>query len=231
MESSRTILRPLFAPLIILGIVSWLFLDIPLSYRVFLNPVPALREVTWVLGRPGQTTFWIVGCIFVWILARRKSSFCPTHFRDPGELNRFFLQLAVGLIISGIVVTLLKYIVGRPRPSEFFLRGVIMFQHFSNSPRYASFPSGHSQTVWCGIATLLLFFPRYRKLLIVLGILGCIGRIIMLRHYPSDIFAGALIGIWGAAAAQVFAASTWLTNFFKSRLGIVIGQSSTAEKG
>jgi membrane-associated phospholipid phosphatase len=230
MESSRTTLRPLFAPLIVLGIISWLFLDIPVSHRVFLNPVPALREVTWVLGRPGQTTFWIVGCIFVWILARRESSYCPTHFRDPGELNRFFLQLAVGLIISGIVVTLLKYIVGRPRPSEFFLRGVIMFQHFSHSPRYASFPSGHSQTVWCGIATCILFFPRYRKLLIFLGVLGCIGRIIMLRHYPSDIFAGALIGIWGAAAAQVFVTRAWLTRSFETRFGIVIGQSDTSSK-
>ena len=231
MESSRTILRPLFTPLIILGIISWIFLDIPVRDYIYANPVPLLRTVTWVLGRPGQTTFWIVGCIFVWILARRKSSFCPARFLETGELNRFFLQLAVGLIISGIVVTLIKYIIGRPRPSEFFGSGAILFQHFSHSPRYASFPSGHSQTVWCGIATCILFFPRYRKLLIVFGILGCIGRIIMLRHYPSDIFAGALIGIWGAAAAQVVAANTWLTHFFESRFGIVIGQSSEERNG
>jgi len=53
----------------------------------------------------------------------------------------------------------------------------------------------------------------------------------MLRHYPSDIFAGALIGIWGAAAAQVVAANTWLTHFFESRFGIVIGQSSEERNG
>jgi membrane-associated phospholipid phosphatase len=224
MESPRTILRSFFVPLIILGITSWIFLDIPLRNYIHANPLPILREVTWVLGRPGQTTFWIVGCILVWILARRESPYCPTIFRVSGERNRFFLQLAIALLVSGIVVTLLKYAVGRPRPSEFFRSGAILFNHFSNSARYASFPSGHSQTVWCGIATCLLFFPSYRRLLIVLGVLGCIGRIIMLRHYPSDIFAGALIGIWGAAAAQAVVASTWFTRFFETRFGIVIGQ-------
>lgn len=209
MESSRTLLRSLIIQFFVLGAFSWLYLDIPLRTYINEHPVPLLRTTTWLLGRPGQTTFWIVGGILITALARWRPRYCPVIFRESAVRNRFFLHLGIAFIVSGITVTAMKYAVGRPRPSEFLRSGAVLFHHFSTSPRYASFPSGHSQTVWGGVATCLIFFPRYRAILLVVGILGCIGRIVMLRHYPSDVFAGAIVGIAGAIIAQRIVAGAW----------------------
>lgn len=208
---------------LIAGPLSWLYVDVPLRNFINAHPSEPLRWITWLLGRPGQTTFWIVGCVLVWALAHRHSPYCPSRFRDPHTLRRFILQLVVAFTLSGIVVTLIKYGVGRPRPSEFFRSGAIAFHPFDSSPRYASFPSGHAQTVWAGVATCILFFPEANAWLLLAGILGCVGRVVMLRHYPSDICAGAIIGIWAALTAQKIVMSPRVIAWITPRWRVFIG--------
>lgn len=201
-QSPNTFLRSIIFITLLGGIVSWLCIDIPLRDYLYAHPNELLRWTTWVLGRPGQTVFWVVGCLLMSVLAYRHSPYCPALFRDTSVLRQFCIQLVIALTLSGLIVTFVKYGVGRPRPSEFFRSGAVAFHPFDSSPRYASFPSGHSQTVWAGVATCLLFFPHARVWLVVAGIFGCVGRVVMLRHYPSDICAGAIVGIWGALAAR-----------------------------
>lgn len=221
-KAPTTLLKHLMLVALLGGIFSWVFVDISLRDFINAHPIELVRSITWILGRPGQTTFWIVGCIAVWVLARRHSRYCPSVFREPHTLNRFFLQLSIALLLSGLIVTLVKYGVGRPRPSEFFRSGAIAFQPFNSSPRYASFPSGHAQTVWAGVATCILFFPQSRVWLIIAGIFGCVGRVIMLRHYPSDICAGAIIGTWAALAAHQVVISPRVIGWITPRLRVFV---------
>ena len=50
---------------------------------------------------------------------------------------------------------------------------------------------------------MAFYYPRYRILLIALPILTALSRIYIGVHYPSDVLAGALIGMGGTAMAVI----------------------------
>jgi membrane-associated phospholipid phosphatase len=57
-----------------------------------------------------------------------------------------------------------------------------------------SFPSGHAAYAFMMASLLAVWFPRYRFIFFIIA--GFIGwtRIYLALHYPTDIFAGALLG-------------------------------------
>ncbi|GAB5406923.1 MAG: hypothetical protein Aurels2KO_51540 [Aureliella sp.] len=64
--------------------------------------------------------------------------------------------------------------------------------------RQRSFPSGHSATAWALAIGLSLAFPRATGVFIFLAVLASIQRISSGAHYPSDVFAGAVIACLSA---------------------------------
>ncbi|MBZ9998717.1 MULTISPECIES: phosphatase PAP2 family protein [unclassified Mesorhizobium] len=104
-----------------------------------------------------------------------------------------FLALsAVGL--SGLLVNVLKYAVGRARPLYFQDLGVLSLRPFAFDARFAGFPSGHATTMGAVFGILLLLFPR--RWYIALPITACIAstRVFVGAHYPSDTVAGFGLG-------------------------------------
>ena len=65
-----------------------------------------------------------------------------------------------------------------------------------------SFPSGHTASSFAAAASLAVAYPGYAPLLLSLSTAVGFSRIYLGHHYPSDVAAGAIVGLaFGAAAA------------------------------
>ena len=100
----------------------------------------------------------------------------------------------VSIALSGILVNLIKVIAGRFRPERYFKDDAFGFDFFHISHDMTSFPSGHSATALGAAAAMAILFPRFAVWFYLLGIAIMSSRVVIVRHYPSDILVGGLIG-------------------------------------
>lgn len=120
-----------------------------------------------------------------------------------------FVFLGVG--VPGLLTNLLKRLVGRGRPTEFEASGAFSFQNLLNDWTFQSFPSGHSATA-VGLAfTIGFLWPRAFVPLLIVGVTVAISRVPVGMHYPTDVFAGCVVGMLGAYLVRNFyARKGWL---------------------
>ncbi len=93
-------------------------------------------------------------------------------------------------LINDLVV---KNLIGRDRPIE----NLTDFVFVSNAPASYSFPSGQSAVAFSLAAMLWLFYPKRWFSYAMFACAAIIGldRIYLGHHYPSDVVAGAVIGV------------------------------------
>ena len=107
------------------------------------------------------------------------------------------IALAVGALITNVA---LKNVVERIRPYE-TIPGLVRL--IEAQPDF-SFPSGHSCASFAAAFALFKTLPGKRKiwkiLCIVLAVLIAFSRLYVGVHYPSDVLAGILIGIFAGWA-------------------------------
>lgn len=96
-----------------------------------------------------------------------------------------------------LVVRLLKMVAGRTRPFA-ALEPLSGGEWHGFSTEYAlhSFPSGHTADIVVSACFVsLLPLPGWiRGLMLWIAVLMGISRIVLLKHYPTDVLAGAVIG-------------------------------------
>jgi len=97
-----------------------------------------------------------------------------------------------GLISAGIAVHILKHLIGRARPRITY---DLAFIGPTWKRGYDSFPSGHTTVVFCLAYILSQYFPKYRLGFYLFAVAGGLGRLVGLSHFPSDVLAGAILGI------------------------------------
>ena len=119
------------------------------------------------------------------------------------RLREMGIRGVVAMAAVGAVSQLLKHLIGRPRPR---------FAHadeFLLSPSLASgldsFPSGHAINAFGAAAVVAWFAPVLRvPAYVVAGLVG-LSRIVRGSHFPTDVFAGAVLGVLiGSLAAAGF---------------------------
>jgi undecaprenyl-diphosphatase len=145
------------------------------------------------------------------------------HFGESTIPIAVFVLLAAGkkvgryaaawLLLNGIPVglfyTFIKWFVGRPRPYankesanplEFhpLVNGLRGLWHAPN----LSFPSGHTCLAFATATTLSILWPRGAWLFFLGAVLVGAERVLENAHYPSDVFAGAFLGIIAAWITQ-----------------------------
>ena len=108
--------------------------------------------------------------------------------------ERAFYILAI-LSASGIPVHIVKHLVGRARPRYYAQFGAYHVEGPSMANSLASFPSGHSATVFAMAVALGFMLPRLRLPLLLLATGIAVSRILALQHFVSDVLAGATLGI------------------------------------
>jgi membrane-associated phospholipid phosphatase len=123
-----------------------------------------------------------------------------------------FIFFAVA--ISNLVTEVLKYCVGRGRPFVGGEANAFHFSHFAGNPAYYSFPSGHATTAFALAFAVSVIWPRARLAMAVYAIVIAATRLVLVAHHPSDVVAGALVGIVGAMFVRYW--------FAARRLGFAI---------
>ena len=124
-----------------------------------------------------------------------------------------FLFLAV--LVSVLAGEVIKWTVGRGRPFVGGKADPFNFAPFAGTEAYASFPSGHAVTAFALAFAVSAVWPRARIAMIVYAILIALSRLLLLAHHPSDVVAGALVGVVGAMFVRYW--------FAARRLGFAIG--------
>ncbi len=128
-----------------------------------------------------------------------------------GRLSLYFF-LTIGA--TSALVHLFKLVVGRARPALFAEHGAYSLTPFAYDDLYSSFPSGHSAAVGAFFGAFSMLAPRLRPLFLIGALAIGVSRVVVGAHYPSDVAAGLLLGLWTAvAAAYLFARRGWLFRF------------------
>jgi membrane-associated phospholipid phosphatase len=122
------------------------------------------------------------------------------------RLQFVFLAVSVPLVVG----ELLKWIVGRGRPFVGGRADPFNFVHFAGTEAYFSFPSAHLITAFALAFAVAAIRPRLRGLMIAYALVIAFTRLVLLAHHPSDVVAGATIGIIGAMCVRYWFAARGL---------------------
>ena len=132
----------------------------------------------------------------LWILL----ALALTVFRKTRRIGvACMISMVIGLVITNVII---KNWAARIRPYDFFndLELIIEKQHDF------SFPSGHSTNSFaCAWVIFCMSKKRYGVPALVLAILIALARLYVGVHYPTDVLAGAAIGIISAVCAMKIA--------------------------
>lgn len=185
-----------------------LMLDVPVA-RAALRAPDDLRDVAQVFSDLGLSGYMLILSGFVAAAAhvalRRGRLARRTPLLTLVAERALFVFAAVAA--SGIAAQIVKHVVGRARPRLIDQFGAFYFDHFSLKANLASFPSGHSTSIFALAAAIGLIVPRLRLPIFGLAVLVGLARMVLAAHYASDILAGAIFGVaMTLGTASLFAA-------------------------
>ncbi len=136
---------------------------------------PALERASKALGKVGNNgAIWVVLCLLV------------LAFTDSNGEAWFICALLgpIGIALNYVV----KLAVRRPRP---VLEGL---PPLGGAPSSLSFPSAHATSSFA-VATAMTRVDSLGALAFVLALALSLGRPYLGMHYPSDVLAGAILGV------------------------------------
>ena len=111
-----------------------------------------------------------------------------------GFARRVVMEIVLALVVSGGIVQILKKVFSRNRPywilKELNTLGIDLTDY--------SFPSGHTTASFSLGTVMALNFPQYAVIFLLYGCIIGISRIYLAVHYPTDVVAGLLIGIFSS---------------------------------
>jgi undecaprenyl-diphosphatase len=140
----------------------------------------AQRNCLWVkyLSKTGDGPLYLLFALSIWY-------FAPQH----GRLFVYSALLAYSLELP--VYLILKNLFKRQRPFDFPLNWQA---HITPSDKF-SLPSGHTAAAFLMASLIANYFPTFAVFVYLWAMaVGC-SRVLLGVHYPSDIIAGAALGV------------------------------------
>jgi membrane-associated phospholipid phosphatase len=122
------------------------------------------------------------------------------------RLQFLFFAVLVPLLAGEMI----KWIAGRGRPFVGGKANAFNFVPFAGTEAHASFPSSHAITGFALAFAVSAVWPSTRGAMIVYALLIAFSRLVLLAHHPSDVVAGALIGVVGAMGVRYWFAARGL---------------------
>jgi len=176
-------------------VLSFLNLDRPLAYACS-GLGNGTREFFRFVTTFGLSGWYLVPSLLLFVLFRLYS-------RKPGPAAQaLFVFLAVSL--SGLVVDILKFTLGRYRPAMLFHDNLYGFAFFRIDALATSFPSGHAAVITALAFALDDIWPRFRLLYALAALLVIASRVVICAHFLSDVAAGAYLAVITTLAVKRF---------------------------
>lgn len=161
--------------------------QLPVGWYIF------FKKVT----RFGKGDIWIGGSLVISI-----GGYILHRYGNKTELKEKWLWVSrkasfvlLSLLVSGLLLNVVKTIIGRLRPRFFIAEGLYGFQPFNFDFGMNTFPSGHSQTIWAAMVSLSFLFPRVRVPFLLCAVLVASSRVFVSAHFVSDVLMGSYLGI------------------------------------
>jgi membrane-associated phospholipid phosphatase len=120
------------------------------------------------------------------------------------------LYIFFAVLLPVLAGEILKDIIGRGRPFVGGEANAFNFSHFAGTEAFASFPSGHATTAFALAFAVTAVWPHLRAAMLVYAVLIAATRLVLLAHHPSDVVAGALLGVIGAMLVRYWFAARHL---------------------
>jgi undecaprenyl-diphosphatase len=193
---------------------------------MFLIDAPLMRGVghlpRWAVWFFGQITDFGKSGWFLWPLGLMYLALAalPAPLTKMSQAVLVAVQVRVGFLFLAIGIpslfdTILKRMIGRARPTVGAHLDPFLFKPFIWRADFASLPSGHVTTAFAVMVAFGSLWPRWRTELLIYAGLIAISRMVVLAHFPSDVFVAALVGTFGALLVRRY--------FALRRLGFSIG--------
>ncbi len=168
-------------------------------------------------GKSAYVLWLVAGMLFaIAIVSPRLRGTSRSLLLSLGTRLQFVFFAVLTPVLVGEVI---KWMVGRGRPFVGGEANAFNFAHFAGTEAYASFPSGHATTSFALAFAVSAVWPQTRAAMVAYAILIAASRLVLLAHHPSDVVAGALIGIIGAMFVRYW--------FAARRLGFAIRRDGT----
>lgn len=143
----------------------------------------------WVWGSfslLGKGWFQVLACtFFAWWYA--KQGCFPTS-------RTWALSIPALLGTGATIGWFLKISLGRPRPKVYVGEDIYNPAWWEWTAKLHSYPSGHTLTTFCLLATIGHLYPRQKPWLFVLAAMVSLSRVGSGSHWLADILAGAALG-------------------------------------
>ena len=155
--------------------------DKPFGFELaWMNALVAARAPIWTI--PALVLNWVGGGISSIVYVPLVIIGGLLIWRRPWAA----LYYAIAAVTSGLIVTIIKYLIGRPRPTAILVQ-----------PDFGSFPSGHSATAALIATTLAIIFWRTWVWVtgLVYTLLMMLSRTYLGAHWILDTVGGMLVGV------------------------------------
>jgi membrane-associated phospholipid phosphatase len=161
--------------------------ELPVRWQIFFNKITQLGEgYIWLTGSA-------VAAVGGYLLQRQGKT---SELQQLGNsLYNKGLFVFLSIIFSGVLLNIIKTMIGRLRPRFFLADATYGFQPFNFDFGMNSFPSGHSQTIWALMTALSLLYPRFTIPFVSFATLVAASRVLVAAHYVSDVMMGSYLGI------------------------------------
>ncbi len=184
MKPGRAVL--LSFSVIVVCIVSYEFFDQPVA-RFCSTIDHRITHIFEMITRLGISTPYLAAALAGFIFFKFiKKNEIPAN-------AAVFLFLSVAL--AGLANDLIKFLAGRSRPGLLLDKNIYGFQPFTNQYFYASFPSGHANTIGALCYGLYRVTGRFRWVWLIIALAVMASRVILGAHFPSDVLFGAYLGL------------------------------------
>lgn len=108
-------------------------------------------------------------------------------------------RVVIAAGVAAVLANVLKYIARRDRPDH--------MPPLVRPLKSSSFPSGHAASAAAAVCALLMVAPGLAPIWITMGCAMAMSRVYVGVHYPTDVLAGACLGVLVVTLPIAIAAS------------------------
>jgi membrane-associated phospholipid phosphatase len=171
--------------------ISYFFIDKPLAIAIYHGELTSLWPALNVISLLGKSE------IYLFLFLALGLYFRYVQEKPLYERRAWYLLGCVALpFFLGLV---LKVVLGRARPELLFSQQIFGFYGLQWTQAYWSCPSGHALTATALLYGLSRLSFRWRYVFLLVALLVMATRLLLLRHYLSDVVFGACLAFVSVA--------------------------------